>query len=140
MKIFKVVLFWVASCTWGILMTLFGALVALALLISGHKPKTFHYFIYFEVGVGWGGFEAGPFFIVNKDAGLTLKQHESGHGLQNIILGPLMPFTVSIPSAVRYWYREIVVRTGMKEASDLPPYDSIWFEGWATQLGKKHFD
>lgn len=140
MKTFKCVLFWIASCTWGILLTLFGALVALALLVSGHKPKVFHYYVYFEVGEGWGGFEAGPFFVTNKNASLSIRQHEAGHGLQNIMLGPLMPFLVSIPSAARYWYREIVVRTGKKKASDLPPYDSIWFEGWATRLGKKYFD
>ena len=140
MKTFKAILFWLASCTWGILMTLFGAIVALALLISGHKPKTFHYLVYFEVGNGWGGFEAGPFFVANKGVGLYLKQHEAGHGLQNIMLGPLMPFLVSIPSAIRYWYREIVVRTGKKNPDELPPYDSIWFEGWATKLGEKYFD
>lgn len=139
MKIFKVILFWIVSCTWGILMALFGVLVSLSLLLSGHKPKIFHYLVYFEVGENWGGFEAGPFFVVNKVAELTIKQHEAGHGLQNIMLGPFMPFFICIPSAIRYWYRKIIVKTGRKKASDLPPYDSIWFEGWATQLGKKHF-
>lgn len=121
-------------------MTLFGALCALALLITGHRPQRFHYFVYFEVGTGWGGFEAGGFFFVNKNASLHIKQHESGHGLQNIMLGVLMPFIVSIPSCIRYWYREIVVKSGKKKYSDLPDYDSMWFEGWATRLGSKYFD
>lgn len=140
MRTLKAILFWILSLTWGLPMTLVGIVCALALLITGHKPKRFHYFIYLEVGEGWGGFEAGCFFFCSKNSSLHLKQHEAGHGIQNIILGPLMPFIVSIPSAVRYWYREIVVRTGRKKYSDLPPYDSIWFEGWATSLGEKYYN
>ena len=139
MKIVKGILFWVLSLSWGLPMTLFGAICAFALLVTGHKPQRFHYFVYFEVGSGWGGFEAGGFFFVNKNPSQHIKQHESGHGLQNIMLGVLMPFLVSIPSMIRYWYRELIVRSGKKKYSELPDYDSIWFEGWATRLGEKHF-
>ena len=137
MWVIKGVLFWLVSCTWGALMTLIGAVVALALIITGHRPNRFHYFIYFEVGENWGGFEVGAFFVVNKGAGLSIKQHEAGHGLQNIILGVFMPLVICIPSAIRYWRREYKIHKGL--AATLPPYDSIWFEGWATRLGKKHF-
>lgn len=139
MKTFKAIGFWILSWTWGLPMTLVGALVALVLLIAGYRPKRFHYYIYFEVGRNWGGFEAGCFFFANKNVSLHTKQHESGHGIQNIIFGWFMPFVVSIPSAMRYWYREIVVRTGKKKHSDLPPYDSAWFEGLATKWGEKYF-
>lgn len=40
---------------------------------------------------------------------------------------------------IRYWYRELIIRSGKKKYSDLPDYDAIWFEGWATRLGEKHF-
>lgn len=139
MKIIKGILFWILSLTWGLPMTLIGIVCALALLVTGHKPHRFHYLIYFEVGEGWGGFEAGGFFFVNKNPTQYIKRHESGHGLQNIMLGVFMPFLVSIPSCVRYWYREILVRSGKKRYHELPDYDSIWFEGWATRLGDKHF-
>lgn len=139
MKIVKCILFWILSLTWGLPMTLIGTICALALLVTGHKPHRFHYLIYFEVGEGWGGFEAGGFFFVNKNPTQYIKRHESGHGLQNIILGVFMPFLVSIPSCVRYWYREILVRSGKKRYHELPDYDSIWFEGWATRLGDKYF-
>lgn len=139
MKIIKGILFWILSLTWGLPMTLIGIICALALLVTGHKPHRFHYLIYFEVGEGWGGFEAGGFFFVNKNPTQYIKRHESGHGLQNIMLGVFMPFLVSIPSCVRYWYREILVRSGKKRYHELPDYDSIWFEGWATRLGDKHF-
>ena len=101
MKTFKTIIFWFLSLTWGLPMTLMGAIVAFVLLITGHKPKRFHHSIYFEVGENWGGFEAGGFFFTDKTPSLHTKQHESGHGLQNIVLGPLMPFVVSIPSAIR---------------------------------------
>lgn len=140
MKVLKCILFWLVSWTWGLPMTLFGLVCALGLLITGHKPQRFHYFIYFEVGHAWGGFEAGCFFFVQRGAGISIKQHESGHGLQNIMLGVFMPFIVSIPSMVRYWYREYLVRSGKKCSWELPAYDSIWFEGWATALGKKYFN
>ena len=47
-----------------------------------------------------------------------------------------MPFIVCIPSAIRYWYRNIKVSFG----KDLQPYDSIWFEGQATTLGLKYIE
>lgn len=131
--------FWVLSLTWGLVMTFFGAVAAVALLVTGHKPKRFRYLVYFEVGYNWGGFTMGGFCVVDKYASLSLQRHEAGHSLQNILLGPLMPFLVAIPSAVRYWYREYLVKTKKKLRGELPPYESIWFESWATRLGKKYF-
>ena len=69
--------------------------------MAGNKPKIFHYNVYFEVGRAWGGVNFGGFFFVNQNASLATKQHEAGHGLQNIVFGVLMPFVVAIPSAVR---------------------------------------
>ena len=97
MKTVKAIMFWLLSLTWGALMTLCGGVVALALLVTGHKPKRFHYLIYFEVGSGWGGFELGAFFVVNKNPSLHILQHESGHGLQNIMLGVFMPLSSVFP-------------------------------------------
>lgn len=108
MKPFKTVLFYILSFTWGIIMTLIGCLVFLVLLIAGKKPQKFYDRIYIKVKDNWGGCELGPWFICGEtDDSLHLKQHESGHGFQNIILGPLMPFVVSLPSAARYWLFEI---------------------------------
>ncbi len=131
--------FWIISCTWGIIMTLIGAVVALALLITGHKPQLYHGRVRFEVGTGWGGFSCGGFIVTNKNPSTHLKQHEAGHSIQNIMLGIFMPFLVAIPSMIRYWYREYLVSSGKKKSSELPAYDSIWFEGWATSLGEANF-
>lgn len=113
MKKIKTVFYWVWSCTWGIIMTAIGAVIALFLLIGGQRPKVFYYNVYFEVGRAWGGVNFGGFFFVNKNASLSTKQHEAGHGLQNLLFGPLMPFVVAIPSAVRCLLRKCTF-TGKK--------------------------
>lgn len=100
-KVLTTIGYWVLSCTWGVVMTVIGAVAALALIIAGNKPKIFHNNVYFEVGRAWGGVNFGGFFFVNQNASLATKQHEAGHGLQNIVFGVLMPFVVAIPSAVR---------------------------------------
>lgn len=141
MKTLKKIIFWLLSFTWGLPVTLVGALIAIVLLIAGHKPHRFYQNVYFCFGKGGWGFEAGPFFFLSTDAAdsLYMKQHESGHGLQNIMFGPLMPFLVSIPSCIRFWYREWLVNSGRKKYNELSEYDSAWFEGMATKLGKKYY-
>ena len=102
----KNLLFYTLSFTWGFIMSFIGIIVMIVLMISGKKPHLFHRVAYIEVGESWGGFEIGPFFVCNTNPSKHLKQHESGHGIQNILFGPLMPFLVCLPSTARYWLRE----------------------------------
>lgn len=99
-------LFYLLSFTWGLPMTLIGLIVALVLLITGHKPKKYGYCLHFEVGDCWGGLNLGIVFLTDKTPSTHTKNHEHGHGLQNCYFGPLTPFIVVIPSAYRYWLRE----------------------------------
>ena len=133
MLTFKRILFYIASFTWGIIMSLIGGIVIL-ISLPFRRVKVWHGRAYAIWGKGWGGLELGCFFICGEDCQSEyLLAHESGHGLQNIILGPLMPFLVCIPSAIRYWYREL--RFNRKGLTPPTSYDSIWFEGWATKWG-----
>ena len=126
-------LFYFLSCTWGCILTTIGAIVALGLIVTGHKPKKWGYCWYFEVGNSrWGGMELGIFFLCNKNPSDYIRNHELGHGLQNCLFGPAMPFVICIPSFIRYWYREIRQKIGKP---CLTKYDDIWFEGSATRLG-----
>jgi len=134
----KALSFWGKSFTWGIVMSIIGTLAALGLILTGHKPKRFHYLIYFEVGSGWGGVNLGPFFIVQKGADLSMKQHEAGHGIQNTKYG-LFQVVIALMSAARYWYRDYVWKHDPDKYRALPDYDAIWFEGQATELGEKYF-
>ena len=118
-------------------MTLIGCLAALVLLIAGYKPRRFGWCLYFDIGKNWGGLELGVFFLKCKNGTYPLMCHEHGHALQNTLFGVFMPFVVCIPSAVRYWYREYLQRIKGVKHSELPDYDSIWFEGQATRIGEK---
>lgn len=109
MKISKP-LYYILNCTWGILMTGIGAVIALMLLIAGYEPKRHAGSIYFNVGKSWGGVELGMFFLTDEHDSKSVKDHEFGHSLQNCLWGPLMPFVVCLPSAARYWLREFNTR------------------------------
>ena len=106
--------YWLVSLTWGGLMTWTGAFIALVMLLSRHAPQKLGPNVYFEVGLGWGGMEYGAFFFVAKDASDKTRLHEAGHGIQNLVLGPLMPFLVCIPSALRYWMRNCKTLAGKR--------------------------
>lgn len=134
----KIFAFYFLSFTWGVIMSLIGAIVALVLLAMGYQPKRFHYLIYFEVGNGWGGVSLGCFFFVQNGASVSTLRHESGHALQNVMLGVFMPFVIAIPSVVRCAYRRYMQHKG--QGYRLSPYESVWFESWASYLGKKYFE
>ena len=127
--------FYALSFTWGIIMTLIGCITSVVLIIMGYKPMKNRYGWYFIIGKNWGGLDLGLASIVNENPTEHLLQHEFGHAVQNCYYGPVFPFLIAIPSTIRYWYREYLVRSGKKQAYELPPYDSIWFEGMATELG-----
>lgn len=107
-------IFHLLSCTWGIIMTLIGAVAALIVLITGHKPAMYGHCIHFEVGKNWGGVNLGLFFFTGKGASTSTKNHEHGHGFQNAVMGPLFPFLVAIPSATRAWMRNYSYEKGKK--------------------------
>lgn len=131
-------LYYLLTFTWGIFMSLVGGLVALQLMILGYKPIKNHYGLVFIIGTGWGGVNLGPVSIVNSNPSQHILDHEFGHSVQNCYLGPFFLFLVALPSMVRYWYREYLVRVKHKKYSELPEYDAIWFEGGATRLGEKY--
>ena len=123
--------FLLLSVTWGLPMTLIGALSALLLLISGHKPKIFGCCVLFELPKISFGLSLG-IFIIAPEGDIPVKEHEHGHSIQNIYFGPFMPFCVGIPSVVRYWYRKIKAKT---KKPCKTTYDHVWYEGSATESG-----
>lgn len=130
-------IFYFLSFTWGFPFTLIGCVAAFFLAIKGYRPQKWGYCYYFEFGEWWGGCNLGVFFLKDKKSSVSLKNHEHGHAVQNCYLGPLMIFIVALPSLIRSRYRAYIKeKKGIKE-KDLPPYDSIWFEGQATKLGNE---
>lgn len=131
----KVFVYWFVQFTWGSFLTIPGSILFILLTLTGHQPRLFGYSLYVEIGKHWGGLNLGAFFFVQKGASQALKSHEYGHAWQNLWLGPLMPFLITIPSAIRYHYWNYKKRKGYP----LPPYDAFWCEKWATELGAKFY-
>ena len=102
MRTLKTIFYWFIQCTWGIIMTFIGSVVAVICLVTKHKPKRFGKAVYFVIGKNWGGISLGGFFFVSgTQDDIDTKSHEYGHTIQNLLLGPLFPFIVGIPSASR---------------------------------------
>ena len=184
----KLLITYLLSFTWGCIITSIGVILSLCLLITRHKPKLYNGYVHFKLlNNNWGGMSFGPFIFTDIFPSTQLLNHECGHSIQNIILGPLMPFIVSIPSAVRYWLRNfktikgkyvyvsifsailyvisfvflftnvwyvgmiILLYTIILDCwliiNEIPkyknnvyvPYDDIWFEKSATDIGNKLF-
>lgn len=124
--------FYFLNIVWGFPMNIIGSIVAIGLLIVGKHPTCYGGCLCFTAGRDWGGVSFGLVMVVSDRSSELTKNHELGHAVQNAIYGVFMPFIVSIPSAIRYWYRRC------RDPDTLPPYDSIWFEGQATKLGEKY--
>lgn len=102
-RILMMIGFYFLSFTWGFIMSFIGLFVVLgSCLITKTKPKRFGLCAYNIIGEHWGGSNCGFGFISDKRSPKSTYYHEHGHGLQNIIFGPLMPFVVCTTSAVRH--------------------------------------
>lgn len=130
----KKFLYYLLSWTWGLPMTLIGLLVAGVCKANGIEENSHAGATYFEFGKGWGGVSLGCFFFCSKRPSEHTKNHEFGHSLQNCLWGPLFPFVIAIPSAIRY---HKFMNNTKKGIPNKEPYDAIWFEGQATEWGTK---
>lgn len=133
-------LFYLLSFTWGILTTIFGAVIFYFVrifmknqIVSKGPYGTGKYIMF---GNNWGGLECGINILVADKMGSeftahTMK-HELGHTYQNAVLGPFVIILGFIPSVIRYWYRRI-------KGSSKTAYDDFWYEGSATYIGELYF-
>lgn len=89
-----------------------------------------------EIGGNWGGLELGCVAIIGEYTKISptyyehIRRHEFGHSIQQLMFGPFMLFVVTIPSAIRYWYR--ILTPGPH-----PDYDDAIFEYTASKWGYK---
>lgn len=129
------VLYWILNLTWGLPMTLVGALISLFLAPFSEFVKIGNsYYIILKKDLDFG-LELGHTFLVgnvSEDTNIIqLVIHEYGHTCQNALFGPFY-ILIWIASAVRYWYIEMKLAHNKKLNTD---YDDIWFEGSATMTG-----
>ena len=127
------VIYWILQCTWGLLYNITGGLIALVALCFKGKPQKFHRGYMIFIGDNWGGFELGTGGLVANNMGKAWTEHtcrhEIGHCYQSALFGPITIFLITIPSAIRYWYRKFSKKTQ-------PSYDAIWFEDNASAIGE----
>jgi len=136
--------FWVLSCTWGVIATAAGGVQALICLKDGLEPKFLHGNIYFENVRERGSNNLGPFFFLGEDAAYYTAYHEAGHGMQNILMGPLYVIVVGISSEL--WYRNFIKEYADELASGTwdpderrRAYDRNPIERWATSWGVRAY-
>lgn len=128
--------YYLLQFTWGLPMNIIGAIVALVLICFRKRPYRYGWNLCFELPVNFG-LELGIFFIAPINGSAHTKNHEHGHAIQNIYFGPFTIGMVSIPSAARFWVRELMYKVGKPPRAK---YDDIWFEGQATKSGDKFID
>ena len=142
LKILLGILYWIIQLTWGSLMTIPGLLVTgfcIAFLKGKPHKNGFSYIV--EIGNDWGGLELGAVALCGNYFGTPywdeIRCHEFGHSLfpQHLLMGPLFPFLVGIPSACRYWYQRIMLKKGKTFPQDW--YDLFWAEKNASINGTK---
>jgi len=136
--------FWVLSCTWGVIATVAGGVQALIFMHRGLEPKFLRGSIYFENVREKGSNNLGPFFFLGEDAEYYTPYHEAGHGMQNILLGPLYVVVVGISSEI--WYRKFTKEYAGELASGTwdpderrRAYDRNPIERWATNWGARAY-
>lgn len=122
--------YYLLQLTWGLPMNIVGLIVVGVMMLCGRRPMRYGCGWCFECDVDWG-LELGIFFIAPPYS-IHTKNHELGHGIQNIYLGPLTLFVVTGPSIFRFWWRKLRKKLGKPITTG---YDEIWFEGQATKSG-----
>lgn len=70
----------------------------------------------------------GPFIFAHFDSGQEILNHETGHSVQSLYLGPLFLLAVGLPSVFLFWWR----RLGNKSHEW---YYDHYPENWANKLG-----
>lgn len=119
-------LYYILNLTWGLPLTLVGAIVALVLMAFGKKPHMYGPCIHLEVGKAWGGLSLGLFIFTDANAADEIKEHELGHTFQNAIFGPFM-IVLTLFSSARYWMIKLF-GVGFR-------YTSFWLEHDASDIG-----
>jgi len=131
----KYIMVFLINITWGILQSLVGFV---GFLWFGRRP---HYWykgsIVTVVKGNWGGISLGAFIFIDEDikkdkAPVSLfVNHEYGHCIQSLLLGPLYLFIIGLPSMV--WARFF---DGYRRRKKINYYD-FYTERWAEVLGTK---
>lgn len=138
-----IIIFYLLSFTWGIVMTLVGLFALLYIYLFMHKSVDI-FMVAGRVCIRhktkiFGGISLGIVYYIDKRNSYRLHTHELGHTVQNVMFGLLFPVLIGIPSVIRANLRRKFPSLRYDRHKRYIEYDSIWFEGQATELGEKYF-
>jgi len=129
----KTFLFFLICLTWGILQNLIGFITFLFLAVKPHYR--YKGSIVTIVKGRWGGISLGAFIFIDEDikkeAAPTsvFVNHERGHCIQSIILGPLYLFVIGLSSMIWAGFFD-----GYRQRKGVSYYD-FYTERGADKLG-----
>lgn len=133
----KKFLFYLIQFTWALPQNLVGC-IAYLILSRKYKHERFHNaFITYISKKNFGGVSIGIFIFINpdkKEAWLhDTRIHEYGHTIQSLVLGPLFPFVIALPSVI--WCGSARLNKYRKD-NDVSYY-WLYCEGWANLWGAR---
>lgn len=133
------------QCTWGFFQTFLGLCFFIRYI---SKPHVFYEGCIETKWDRFGGVSLGLFiFATNENSEIKEEKfhwvtaklcdeiavHEYGHAIQSLILGPLYPLIIGIPSCL--WGNLPVY--ARKRSEHNIPYTACFSESWANYLGEK---
>ena len=132
----KAFLFYLIQFTWGLPQNLVG-LIAYLILKRSCKTEKYHRSVITYVDKkNFGGLSLGCFIFIGasrKDDWLhDTKIHEYGHTIQSLVLGPVWPFVIALPSVIWCNTPKFVRMRKEKGVS----YYWLYCEGWANLWGR----
>jgi hypothetical protein len=89
--------------------------------------------VYIVRGFLGGGISLGPVILVSPEcSGVTTVNHERGHSIQSLFLGPLYLLVVGVPSLTMNLLSLLLFRMGYPKFAE--NYYLRWPESWADRL------
>lgn len=130
MKVIKYLVYISLQLTWGILQSFIGFVLFMWTIKSAHS------FYHGSIRTHWhmnSGISLGLFIFVSTDnaghVSMEMSQHEYGHTVQSLILGPLYLIIIGLPSIIWYHFFEDIRRRNNIS------YSAFIIERWADEWG-----
>lgn len=132
----KKVLFYLVQFTWALPQNLVG-LAAFLILKRNHEWERFHNsFVTYVEHKNLGGVSVGIFIFMNPKRTDEWRNdtriHEYGHTIQSLVLGPIWPLVIALPSVIWCNTPALVKLRKEKDVS----YYTLYCEGWANLWGR----
>lgn len=125
----KKLLFILWQCTWGSVQSLIGAVLFLCFV--GKKHYIFHGAVVTEWNYS-GSVSLGQFIFLSKGRE-DVRLHEFGHSIQSLILGPLYPLLIGLPSII---WAGVPACKNARRKRRISYYD-FYTERWANRLAER---